>query len=40
MNYVPWLGQKYECKKCGYVGVLAIEEDVDKIKKRKISIKR
>lgn len=40
LNYLVWSGQKYECKRCGYVGVLAIEEDVDKILKKSRKIKK
>jgi len=24
LNYMPWLGQIYKCRKCGYVGPLII----------------
>jgi DNA-directed RNA polymerase subunit RPC12/RpoP len=37
LNYEPWLGEIYECRDCGYRGVLVIEEDdpeiADAIKK-------
>jgi DNA-directed RNA polymerase subunit M/transcription elongation factor TFIIS len=37
LNYEPWLGEIYECRNCGYRGVLVIEDDdpeiADAIKK-------
>ena len=27
LKYVPWLGQIWICKSCGYKGPLIIEED-------------
>lgn len=26
LNYLPWLGQIWECRYCGYRGVLAVED--------------
>ncbi|MEM5793719.1 MAG: hypothetical protein QXS48_04395 [Candidatus Aenigmatarchaeota archaeon] len=26
LNYLPWLGQVYECRNCGYRGPLFIEK--------------
>ena len=31
LKYLPWLGEIYECKKCGYRGPLTLE----KLTKRK-----
>ncbi|HKZ45749.1 MAG TPA: hypothetical protein VJ343_03540 [archaeon] len=28
LDYMPWLGQKYRCRKCKYMGTLVIEEDI------------
>jgi len=28
LDYMPWLGQKYRCRKCKYFGPLTIEEEV------------
>jgi len=27
LEYVPWLGQIWICKKCGYKGPVVVEED-------------
>ena len=39
-SITPYMGAqfgKYECKKCGYLGVIVIEEDLkkDKVRKKK-----
>lgn len=26
LNYMPWLGERYVCKDCGYQGALVIED--------------
>ncbi len=27
LNYLPWLGEIYECRECGYRGALVIEDE-------------
>jgi len=26
LNYLPWLGEIYECRDCGYRGALVVED--------------
>jgi len=33
MNFLPWLGMIYECKKCGYRGPLVIRKSRGRPKK-------
>jgi len=33
VNYLPWIGQFWECRNCGWRGVLVIEEGEEKPKK-------
>ena len=35
LDYMIWLGQKYRCRKCKWVGVLALEEHKPEIRKKK-----
>jgi len=29
IDFLPWLGLIYRCRKCGYIGPLIIEEEIE-----------